>query len=113
LGLFSAEIVADVGAVPNIANSPQPGWTLALQHSDAAASGFAAVASTDVVLPDGDALGGSGVFATIDAAVEDDTIYRLGYVGNKRYVRVVATAANTPGATPVCVNVLGEKMLTS
>lgn len=111
--LHTAEIVVDIGTVTNIANSPQPSWTFALQHSDTVNSDFEAVESTDVVLPDGDSLGASGVFATVDAAAEDDAIYRVGYVGAKRYVRVVATAANTPGSTPIAVVVVGEKMLTT
>ena len=110
-GLASAEIVVDIGAVTNIANSPQPSWTFALQHSDTVNSGFAAVEATDAVLPDGAALGANGVFATVDDAAEDDAIYRIGYIGNKRYVRVVATAANTPGNTPICVTVAGEELL--
>jgi len=109
----SAEVLVDIGTVTNIANSPQPSWTFALQHSDTSNASFAAVDSTDVVLPDGAALGASGVFATVDAAAEDDAQYRVGYVGVKRYIRVVATAANTPGNTPITVVVVGEKKLTT
>lgn len=111
--LASAEVVVDIGTITNIASSPVPSWSFALQHSDAAGSGFAAVDAADAVLPDGVALGASGVFATVNTAALDDAIYRVGYVGSKRYIRVVATAADTPGATPICVTVVGEKKLTT
>lgn len=108
-GLKSAEVIVDIGAVTSIAGNS---WTFALQHSDAAGSGFAAVEADDVVIQqDGAALAANGVFATVDAAEEDDAIYRVGYVGTKRYVRVVATAGGTPGNTPIAVVVVGEPNL--
>lgn len=111
-GMRQAEVMVSVGTMTNVANSPQPSWAFKLQHSDAAGSGFADVADTDVAQSSGnnDTIA-SGVFATVDAAAEDDKTYRIGYVGNKQYLRVVATAANTPGATPVSVVVIGEAML--
>ena len=108
--LKTAEVIVDIGTVTNIANSPQPSWAFALQHSDTSNASFTAVESTDVVLPDGGALGASGLFATVDAAAEDDAVYRIGYVGGKRYIRVVATAANTPGSTPIGVHIVGEPL---
>lgn len=108
--LKTAEVVVDIGAITNIANSPAPSWAFALQHSDSVSSDFAAVESTDVVMPDGGTLGASGQFALVNAAAEDDTVYRVGYVGGKRYIRVVATAANTPGSTPIGVQVVGEPL---
>ncbi len=110
--LASAEIVVDIGAITNVANSPQPSWAFSLEHSDTIDSGFEAVAETDVARGSGnnEALS-SGVFATVDDAAEDDTVYRIGYVGGKRYVRVPSTAANTPGATPITVMVIGEPLL--
>lgn len=111
--LVSAEILVDIGTITNIANSPVPSWTFALQHSDSESADFEAVASADVALNSGnnDGAVSSGVFATVDAAAEDDTVYRVGYIGTKRYVRVVATAADTPGATPISVLVVGERRL--
>jgi len=108
--LKTAEVIVDIGTVTNIANSPQPSWAFALQHSDASNASFTAVESADVVLPDGGTLGASGLFATVDAAAEDDAVYRIGYVGGKRYIRVVATAANTPGSTPIGVHIVGEPL---
>lgn len=102
-GYDSVAIAAFVGAMANASNSPQPSWTLKLEESDTINSGFTAVSSDDVYLGDGnfrnDGSITNGVFATIDAASEDDNYFHIEYLGNKKYVRVVATAANTPGAT--------------
>lgn len=112
-GFDSAEVVVSIGAITNVGGSPAQSWTFALQESDSVSSGFTAVSDDAVVLigsgnNDG-GVDGSGVFATVDAADEDDAVYRVGYIGGKRYIRVVATAANTPGATAISVNmVLGN-----
>lgn len=116
-GFDSAEFILHVGTVTNIANSPQPSWEFKLQESnddsvftDVLTAGDVLVGSAQspVVAPDSS----SGVFLTVDDAAEDDAVYRVGYIGTKRYVRVVATAANTPGATPMsAVAVLGHPSL--
>lgn len=48
---------------------------------------------------------GSGIFATVDAAAEDDAAYVIGYVGPNRYVRVKidATGSHSNG-TPHSVS---------
>ena len=96
--------ICSLGAIANIANSPVPSWTFALEDS-ADNSIFADCETADVILNYGrndDAIS-SGVFATIDAAAEDDNAYTILYIGSQRYVRVVATAANTPGNTAITV----------
>ena len=45
----------------------------------------------------------TGVFLTVDHADEDALTYRIGYRGSKRYARVVSTATETPGSTPLCI----------
>jgi len=106
-GFNSATVVCAVGTITNVANSPQPSWTLTLQESDDDST-YTSVASADanVTYGNNDGAIASGVFATIDAAAEDDAIYTCSYVGDARYIRVVATAANTPGATPIFVGVI-------
>jgi hypothetical protein len=44
----------------------------------------------------------SGVFATVDAAAEDDAVFKIGYIGDARYVRVAidVTGTHTNG-TPI------------
>lgn len=113
-GFGSVLVQVAIGTITNIANSPKPSWNFALQESDTINADFAAVGSDDVILANGRNNGSisSGIFATVDAAAEDDTTYTVGYIGSKRYLRVVATAANTPGATPISINfVLGNPSL--
>ncbi len=108
-GYDSVSFLISVGTVSNIANSPQPTWTFKVEESDTSNASFVAVtdasriliagAKSPVTTPDGT----TGVFLTIDDAAEDATTYHVGVVTSKRYVRVVATAANTPGSTPYSV----------
>ena len=100
----SATFLCGIGAITNIANSPQPSWTFAIEDSSDN-SAFADCETADVLLTYGKNDGSitAGVFATIDGATEDDAVYTVGYIGTKRYVRIVATAANTPGATPIII----------
>lgn len=114
-GFDAATFLISVGTVANIANSPQPSWTFKVQESDASGSGFADITDSSRVLVNGiqspgtSPDSGTGVFLTIDAAAEDATTYHVGVVSTKRYLRVVATAANTPGSTPYSVVAVLEK----
>ena len=55
--------------------------------------------------------GGSGQFALINDPAEDDTVYRVGYVGSKRYVRlkVNVTGTHTNGIPIGAVALLGRE----
>lgn len=107
-GADSVEFLISIGTVTNIANSPQPSWAFKLQDS-ADNSTFADVTDSNHVLvgsaqsPVAAPNSSTGVFLTVDAAAEDAKTYRVGYVGPKQYVRVVGTAANTPGSTPMAI----------
>lgn len=112
LGYDSATFIISVGTVTNIANSPQPSWTFKVEESDTSNASFSAITDSNRILVNGIQSPGTtpnsstGVFLTVDAAAEDATAYHVGVVSSKRYLRVVATAANTPGSTPysvVCV----------
>lgn len=107
-GFGSSEFIIHVGEVTNIANSPQPSWAFKLQESDDDSDYSDVTNANDVLVgsaksPVTAPNASTGVFLTVDAAAEDDQVYRVGYIGTKRYARVVATAANTPGATPISV----------
>jgi len=110
-GCSSATVICLIGAITNIANSPVPSWTFTLQDS-ADDSTYAAVETADVLITYGknDGAVASGVFATIDAAADDAALYSIGYIGDKRYIRVVATAADTPGNTAIAVSVVCESL---
>lgn len=74
-------------------------WDLILQDSDDDSSYSAVTSNTDVSFADVDS---SGIFATIDAAAEDDASYAIGYNGAKRYVRVACTKTGThTNGTPI------------
>lgn len=57
--------------------------TFSIEHSDASGSGFAAVAAADL----------DGTAPVITAAGAQLATYRVGYLGNKRYIRAVQTVA--------------------
>ncbi len=76
-----------------------------VQHSDASGSGFAACADADI---DAAVTGtNTGTFAVVDAAAEDELVYKCNYLGNKRYVKVIVnlTGTHTVG-TPVAVTAI-------
>lgn len=63
------------------------------------------VADADLI----DAVSGTndGTFALIDAPAEDDSVYKVGYIGDKRYVRVVVNLTGThTNGTPVSVSAI-------
>lgn len=81
-------------------------------------------ATFTVLMEDGDASNLSDAVAVADAELlgtealagftfaSDDKVFKLGYVGNKRYVRVTVTPANNTGAACVAgVWLLGEPAL--
>lgn len=107
-----AEIMVAVATIANIQGSPVgPGWTFALEDSADNVT-FAACDETDVVMPSGDVIGANGIFGTIDDSDDDNKVFNVGYVGPNRYVRVVATAVSTPGASDIMVIVVGCPLLT-
>lgn len=114
-GFDAVTFAISIGVITNVANSPQPNWAFKLQESDTVNSDFTDVTDATRVLVDGIKSPGttpnssSGVFLTVDAAAEDDAVYHVGLVTTKRYARVVATAANTPGSTPISIVALLEK----
>jgi hypothetical protein len=80
---------------------------LRLQHSDDNTN-WVDVSSVDDVLigsnPRTTTISGTGVFATIDAPAEDQTHFRIGYRGTRRYARILidTTGTHTNG-TPATV----------
>lgn len=72
---------------------------LEVQHSDDNST-YAACADAD--LSDSVTGTNTGTFAVIDAADEDDAVYSTKYIGNKRYVKVVANLTGThTNGTPI------------
>lgn len=75
-------------------------FTTLLEESDASGSGFTAVADKDLL--------GTEALASFTFA-DDDKVFKLGYIGNKRYTRLTVTPANNSGnAFIAAVAVLGS-----
>jgi len=95
-GYDSAVVLVHVGT---LTGSATPSLTMQIQDSDDNVT-YAAVAAADL---DG------GVLPAIVAAT-DDTLYEIGYLGRKRYLRVSITAkgGTTPAVISDAVVVLGK-----
>lgn len=88
------------GSVMLVVNTGESGDTLSstvkwdyILEDSADNATFAAVTDTDFVTYG--TVDSSGIFATVDAAAEDDAAYKIGYVGPKRYVRVSISRTGT------------------
>lgn len=114
-GFDALTFLIAIGTVTNIGNSPQPSWTFKAQESDTQNANFTDITDSNQILvngaksPAGAPDASTGVFLTIDAASEDAAVYHVGVKSQKRYVRLVMTAANTPGSTPIAVIAILEK----
>jgi len=99
----SAEIIVNVGESGDTLSGTVK-WDFALYES-ADNTTFTAVADADL-LTRGNSITTTtnGIFATVDATDEDDAVYKVGYVGSKRYVHVNIdpTGAHSNG-TPLSV----------
>lgn len=82
------------------------GWTLTMTHADDDGTGVAGsysnVAAADVqgVTPS------SGIVVTIDAADEDSTLYKIGYVGGKRFVKLLISEVGSTTGMPQALMVV-------
>tara|TARA_R110000803_G_C11769085_1_gene295011 strand:- start:56 stop:520 length:465 start_codon:yes stop_codon:yes gene_type:complete len=75
-------------------------WELILQESSDNSTWSAVTSATSVTW--GSVNSSTGVFATIDAAAEDDAAFKIGYTGPERYVRVAVTKTGThTNGTPI------------
>ena len=98
LGYESIEFVIQTGALPDADAT----FTVEVQESDAGGgAGYTAVADADLIGTESQA---SFTFAA------DNSIRKIGYKGNKRFVRVVVTPANVAAGAEVygAVAVLGN-----
>lgn len=104
-GFESVEHIVALGASGD-ALSPTVRIDLRLEHSHDNAA-WEAVTDADVL---GATVGAGGVFATVDDPAEDEAVHRLGYVGGRRYSRVVAafTGSHTGGIPLAGLALLGH-----
>lgn len=88
----SAVVVVHTGAITDGTH------TIEVQDSDASGSGFAAVADEFL----------QGTEPAIGSS-DDNVLYEIGYLGSKRYIRAIVTAAGTTsGGTYGAVVILGD-----
>jgi hypothetical protein len=78
-------------------------WDLILKDSTDDSTYAAVTANTQSAT----AIDSSGIFATIDAAAEDDLPYSIAYTGDKRYLQVTCDATGThTNGTPIGCTVI-------
>jgi len=104
-GFNSCEIIVDAGIDAGTGLGASHNLVFTLTHADdngsGAAGSYANVAAADVlgVTPS------SGVVLTIDSTDEDNTLYRIGYIGGKRFIKLTWTETGTV-SMPMSVSVI-------
>ena len=93
-GFNSANVVFSIGTAADTLSGSLY-WTLKLQHCDDDLS-YGDLASTDVI--------GGSTSVVIDSSSKDKTAYGFGYIGQKRYLKAVATPTGSHSSgTPIGV----------
>lgn len=102
-GFEGAEVVAFVGQSGDTLSSSVK-IELEVEESDDNST-YSDVADADLLgSVDGT---NDGTYAVIDAATEDETVYRVGYIGSKRYIRAVVNVTGThTNGTPIGIGVI-------
>ena len=101
-GFNSALIVYSVGTEAGTLSASLY-HTLKLEHADddgtGSAGDYAAVAAADVlgVTP------ALGIIFTIDDPAKDNAVYKCGYVGGKRFLRITAAETGATSGCPISV----------
>lgn len=109
-GFNSCEFLIDAGVDAGTGLGASHNLVFTLTHADdngsGAAGSYANVAAADVlgVTPS------SGVVLTIDSTDEDNTLYRVGYVGGKRFVKLTWTETGTVSMPMSIILVKGDPL---
>jgi len=104
-GFNSALILILVGAEGSTLSGSNY-WTWKLEHADddgtGVAGSYSSVATADVqgVTPV------SGIVVTVDDPAEDNAIYKIGYVGGKRFIKITTAETGTGPNLPQAVVVI-------
>mgnify|MGYP003661689701 CR=1 FL=1 len=104
---FNSAMISVATGVEGVTLSGSVFWTFILQHSDDDST--YTVVSSDSDVTDG-SIDSNGIFLTLDANGETPQVSGIGYIGGKRYLKVVSTKNGTMSTgTPISVNcVLGN-----
>jgi hypothetical protein len=106
-GFGAATILLNIG-VGGITFDATNKIEFVLQESDDDST-YTAVAATDVIVPSSVTVT-SGIVRSLVAAHAAAAVYRVGYIGTKRYIRVAADFSGTHGTgTPIAATVLRQK----
>ena len=103
-GFSSVTHIVNVGA-PGITFSTSNKIDIKLEDSDDNSSFSAVTANTSVT---GGTVDSNGIFQTIDANGDCNKVYAIGYVGGKRYSRVVLNFSGTHSSNTI-FGVIGVK----
>ena len=77
-----------------------------LTHSDDGST-YTAVADADVQLPSGQSVGAGGIVKSLTAAHAAAAVYKVGYIGGKKYLKLLADFSGTHGApTPIAATAI-------
>lgn len=108
-GYNSCEVIVLVGASSADTLSGSVYWTITLQESDTYNTGFTTVGAADTV--DGETTATNSI--VIDANAECGLSYKLGYIGQKKYLRIAitATGTHTYGQVFGAVAIMGHERL--
>jgi hypothetical protein len=102
-GYNAAEIILAIGA-GGITFSGTNKIEFKLTHSDDDST-YTAVTVTDMLGLD--SVGTGGIIKSLTAAHAAGAVYRFGYIGNKRYLKLLADFSGTHGTgTPIAATVL-------
>jgi len=89
-GFNSCVILIDTGADAGTGLSASHKLVFTMDHSDDGTT-YTAVTTADML----DLTVSSGVVLTIDSTDKDNTLYKLGYIGGKRYLQLTYTETGT------------------
>lgn len=82
-------------------------WTLTLTESDVVGSGYTTVVLADII--DGEKTPTASI--VVEATTEDGTSYKLGYKGNKRFLKAVLTETGTLNGVNGLHAIVGNKRM--
>lgn len=102
-GFNSALILVSLGLDAGTGLGASHKLVFTLQDSDDGTT-YADVETADMV----DLTVASGVVITVDAVGEDNSVYKLGYVGGRRYLQLVCTETGTVSCPMTVILVKGD-----
>lgn len=105
-GFNSALILILVGAEGSTLSTSNY-WTWKLEHADDSATPGVAGSYSNVAAADVQGVTPSnGIIVTVDDPTEDNAIYKIGYIGGKRHIKITPAETGTGPNLPQAVVIL-------